>query len=531
MFDFWGDGLFVKNLTMGNYCNVDLEYPLNPLLNRPKRMSAITQAHVAYAHGDKIVAENVRFISRLNMNPLNGAKRILFNDCHLECTDDALTGTGVYLNCSFGFYAPRPFWRTDMGGAVFLNCDFELRHNNGRQYFCKSVGPVSVIDSRFHSYKPCYLGWTHQPTDWLRCYQANVTQNGEPYRIGSEKSINTICLDSLPQLNAYRIIYQGDTLYNTYNLLRGEDDWDPLGVKPQIVAAGVLAKADYTQMATCLSVAPLTVTIQTGQSPLRLTAQLKRHVNYVLNNLPIKWKVADGYESDVRLSTDEGFTCEVTAMNQSDETKHFTVIAYTDEGHECATELTVIPDFVTPPAFIDVPRLVLTDGLASLQYTLDLEGRHDESPITWYRCTDEDGVHAIPVAVSRLNEPLREYRLTKDDVGYYLKAVISPKHLRCHAGEPYSVTTSSLIKKEDVAHDRSLVTDFKHFPTCSQPLIIPGFWTVGGYKPHDTREFDLDILPDKEYWFYGYGRNGAKGTGLVQGQRGARILYTPLAAY
>ena len=53
-------------------------------------MSAITQAHVAYCHGDKIVAENVRFISRLNMNPLNGAKRILFYKCYMESTDDAL---------------------------------------------------------------------------------------------------------------------------------------------------------------------------------------------------------------------------------------------------------------------------------------------------------------------------------------------------------------------------------------------------------------------------------------------------------
>ena len=48
MFDFWGDGLSVKNLTMGNYCNVDLEFPLKKELGRKKRMSAITQAHVAY---------------------------------------------------------------------------------------------------------------------------------------------------------------------------------------------------------------------------------------------------------------------------------------------------------------------------------------------------------------------------------------------------------------------------------------------------------------------------------------------------
>ena len=36
MFDFWGDGMVVKNLTMGNYCNVDLEYPLRKELGRKK---------------------------------------------------------------------------------------------------------------------------------------------------------------------------------------------------------------------------------------------------------------------------------------------------------------------------------------------------------------------------------------------------------------------------------------------------------------------------------------------------------------
>ena len=79
MFDFHGDGLEVSNLTMGNYCNVDLDYPLAPEKGRKKRSSAITQAHVAYCHGDRVVARNVRFVSRLNMNPLNGARRILFD--------------------------------------------------------------------------------------------------------------------------------------------------------------------------------------------------------------------------------------------------------------------------------------------------------------------------------------------------------------------------------------------------------------------------------------------------------------------
>ena len=88
MFDFWGDGLEVRNLTMGNFCNVDLVYPLKKELGRKKRMSAITQAHVGYCHGDKVIAENVYFISRLNLNPLNGTERVLYNNCHMESTDD-----------------------------------------------------------------------------------------------------------------------------------------------------------------------------------------------------------------------------------------------------------------------------------------------------------------------------------------------------------------------------------------------------------------------------------------------------------
>ena len=49
MFDFHVDSLWVSHLTMGNYCNVDLDYPLLPALNRKKRGEAITQAHVGSA--------------------------------------------------------------------------------------------------------------------------------------------------------------------------------------------------------------------------------------------------------------------------------------------------------------------------------------------------------------------------------------------------------------------------------------------------------------------------------------------------
>lgn len=90
MFRFSGNGTSSENITFGNYCNVDLIYPLKPELGRVKRASAIVQAQLIMCDGDKIVARNTRFISRLNLCPFVGGKRVLFDRCHFESTDDAL---------------------------------------------------------------------------------------------------------------------------------------------------------------------------------------------------------------------------------------------------------------------------------------------------------------------------------------------------------------------------------------------------------------------------------------------------------
>ena len=118
-----GDDIQVENLTFGNYCNVDLEYPRNPSLNRKKRADAIVQAQLVICDGDRYVARNCRFISRLNLCPFAGAKRILFDRCYFECTDDALCGTGVYLGCGFTFFSGKPFYNTYAQGACFLDCN------------------------------------------------------------------------------------------------------------------------------------------------------------------------------------------------------------------------------------------------------------------------------------------------------------------------------------------------------------------------------------------------------------------------
>jgi hypothetical protein len=51
---------------------------------------------------------------------------------------------------------------------------------------------------------------------------------------------------------------------------------------------------------------------------------------------------------------------------------------------------------------------------------------------------------------------------------------------------------------------------------------------VDGFKPSDTADYPWSFETDKPMWEYKEGFNGAVGMGLLQAQRGARIMYTPL---
>lgn len=526
MLDLWGDGLEVRNLTMGNFCNVDLDYPYRPELSRKRRMPTITQAHVAYCHGDKAMAEDVRFIGRLNLNPINGARRMLYNRCHLEMTDDALTGNGVYLSCSFDFYGQRPLWNSHTNGAVFLDCDFNIFHSTPRTFFCKSVGQISLVDCRFHVKRPLYVGWTNTPTDWLRSYQYNVTIDGQQYFVGADNISNTIDLTSLPLLGAYRIGKGKSMVYNTYNLLRGEDGWDPLHVKDAVesISKGAF---DYTQMPTSLIATPREATVTAGADTLWVSADVFLHNGYPGSAGPLQWQLQPGHGSDAVIIPD-GNRCGVVAVRDTDGDVSCVLTATSPTGLECATSLTIKPLELPPPVLISEPRIEITDGTASLVYTADLDGRADMSDITWSRSLSPDGTGAIAVAVTRTDNPKATYTLSQADTGYYLVADIRPRHIRSYYGNATRCITKVPVSAESIILSNSIITDFSDFPTLVQPKLIPGFWTVDCYKPIDTAPYDWTPNTTQEAWVYDKGFNGAKGYGLLQQQRGARLMYTPL---
>lgn len=521
--------LTVKNITIGNYCSVDLDYPLMSELNQAKRTDTITQAQLADMSGDKMFADNCNFISRLNLVPISGASRNLYNNCHFESTDDALNGNAVYVGCDFDFYGNRPLYSSYNTGSTFLGCTFNCKILNVEaeptQFFTKEGGTITAVDCVYNSNLsvPITMGWTKFPSDSLKCYQSNIVHNGKNITIGGEGAKETVDMTGKSVLNAYKVVSGGKTYYNTYNLLKGSDDWDPLGVKDVIAAAGKEA------VATQLTIKSDVSEIESGKE----TASIGGTVNYFYGTndttQKITYSVSDEDKAYVKLTDNGDGTCKVEGTNNDDAAKKVIINASTESGLEAAVGITVKPSKLDAPEYIKTP-VITNDGQGSLKvdYSLDLGSREDMSAISWYRCTDAEGSNKVLVAVTRNDSPEYTYKLTAGDVGYYIMAKVESKNIRSDYGTPANTVYDKAIGVKDV-RSKNLSTDFSNFPNIKQSEIKAGFWTVDYNRPADTESFGKWQGADtEEPWVYGVTGNGCVGAGLYQGTQGSRLMYTPV---
>ena len=521
--------LTVKNITIGNYCSVDLDYPLMSELNQAKRTETITQAQLADVSGDKMFADNCNFISRLNLDPINGASRSLYNNCHFESTDDALNANAVYVGCDFDFYGNRPLYSSYGTGSTFLGCTFNCKILNVEaeptQFFTKEGGTITAVDCVYNSNLsvPISIGWTKTPSTSLKCYQSNIIHNGQSITIGGEGAKETVDITGKSVLDAYKIVSGGKTYYNTYNLLKGSDDWDPLGVKDVIKAAG------QDTVATQLSITSDVTEIESGKE----TASIGGTVNYFYGTndttQKITYSVSDEDKAYVKLTDNGDGTCKVEGTNNDDAAKKVIINASTESGLEAAVGITVKPSKLDAPEYIKTP-VITNDGQGSLKvdYSLDLGSREDMSAISWYRCTDAEGSNPILVAVTRNDSPEYTYKLTAGDVGYYIMAKVESKNIRSDYGTPVNTVYDKAIGVKDV-RSKNFATDFSNFPNIKQSEIKAGFWTVDYNRPADTESFGSWQGADtEEPWKYGTTGNGCVGAGLYEGTQGSRIMYTPV---
>ncbi len=508
MFEFKGNSLTTENITFGNYCNIDLIYPRNPNLNHPRRKQAIVQAQIGICNNtDKLFAHNCRFLSRLNLCPFVGARRSLYNHCHFESTDDALSGSAVYLDCSFLFCSSKPFYTTAETGAVFLNCDITSLCD-GTQYFTKVPGQVTAIDTRFHGNDNLNIGWTRDPSD-LKCFQHNVSLNGKPYTVDADRPDLWVDLAHNSLMEAYVVECNGERFYNLPNLLNGNDNWDPMDYNGKVANAEKILGRKLTGIPVAMRIHA----DKTNLSPLNDTARIVA--------TPLLW---GGFPSD------DVHEIIFVSDNSSPEMAQKKLTHTLSNGLTASQTVTMEPLLRDAPSFKEKPivRFDSNSGTYYVDYKLDGDGV-DNSTIYWARIMADDSAATPQLIKKGLRHLDSIYMPMAADYKNGIMALVVPKFSDSREGEmtPSAPVTLSDAKSIRQSPEANLSTDFSDIPLTDNHSHLPSVWNFDIYKPLDTAHVTNWEAREGSGWYYGKGFDASVSEGLVQSERGARLSYIP----
>lgn len=493
-------GFTAKNLTILNYCNVDYEYPGDASKNLAKRSDVITQAVVLQAAGDKHVYENVALLSRLDTMFLR-TTRSYFKNVYIEGTDDFIGGGQVsyWEDCTIVF----PTGRGVMSASqiAFVNCRFQA--TQGFQFYKSEFGtaarPVALIRCTLPANSPqAPVAWSRgklppRPSLYSLTYHV-IDETGKPAVI-YDSSLDPTSFNYTRELSEREA-----GAFNPWNLLRAApngalDDWDPAGAKEKYEALG--QGSAIFRMALTGSGA----TIRTGGEGATLRASV---LPARVADQSITWSTDSNL---IELSRTTGELVVVMGKNLTDKPEDVAVRATAANGFYATAYVRVEPKYLDPPQFSARPKLGdPVNGAVTVEYSLDLRGKQDQSLITWSICDDAQGGNPREVAVSRGNVPLRTYTITPGDVGKHLKVEVQPKHQISDPGPPVIAVTTKSIAASDVP-SLDVSPNFRNFVTTENPAYVSGQWTILGT------------------WSVVAGDNFVNGFGVRAGSQGASLLY------
>lgn len=571
-----GSGFHAKNVTFGNYCNVDLVYPRDTSKNHAKRSDAIVQAQTVTSTtwngtADERYYENCAFVSRLNCYVAN-TNRELFVNCHFEMTDDSLGGgkIQIYTNCDFDNYSGTPNPCAEKLQA-FLGCTFNTKMNGDEAYMALSKGKpnCAFIDCDFIGENLKGVNWCKSYTyNDIRNVVYNTNLNGNPLEFDKEEYPYIQYTLTAEQLKAFKV---GEE-YNVYNLVNtaGFDEWDPLNqkeaMKDCVLPWGLMLSGSKNGI------------VGDGEDSLEVT----------FNTLGL----ATGATFDCAVDDNDAATLTVDNENgkvvikgsNSDYKVHTVCLTVTTDGgikKAFYFNVNTTKADETAPTASDVAITGIENGTVNVTYTLSdnpaaavgqEEFNPDRTVVDWFRSTDGTLDGAKHVATTRyLTEgasAYTDYRLSKGDIGYYLIAVITPKYAFSeYSQQEYSAVTARAITEADLTAEqkRTYYTDFStvvletpeytvtndtseetptdKFKNTVWGTMQSGTWYGGVQKPDEyalankdtygnswsSKSFSIlgnDGNPNANAWVYGTGQDGMKDKyGMLVNQRGARMVY------
>jgi len=478
------DGFTMMNLTVLDYCNIDYEYPGDPSKNLKMRTPVVSQGVVIQMTGDKHIYSHVAFLSRLDTTVLS-ARRAYLTNVFIEGTADliAQSAGSVTVFKDSEAYFPSGAGGLASQGLIFINTEFKA--SKGMVFYSdegnvdNSIGlPDTLIDCVVPT--TTHVAWMAHPA----IHQNNLSptyhlkdSDGKPTRIRDGEA-------SPATYNLSRELSDEEAkAFNPWNLLRGPlsgpaDDWDPANVRAQYQNNG----SDVFRMSVA-SAAPaggrggggriLSPTVRTSTTDAAVTATALP----ARANATISWSAPSDL---VTLSSKTGNSVTITGNNHTSHAEWVAVEAKAANGFHVMVPVNVEPAFIDPPKFTIQPVVAAPlSGKVPVHYTLDLGGRDDQSLITWYQCDDTACATPRMVAVSRGDQPLKNYTLTTGDVGKYLHVGIQPKHNISEPGPAVVATASKPIVAANVT-STTIDPNFRNFVTTENPAIENGEWTVIG---------------------------------------------------
>jgi hypothetical protein len=511
-----GTGFSAYDLTIANYASVDLVFPRDPSKNLPRRGNARVQAQtITGASGplDRMYFENVRFVSFLNLIAM-GPLRAYFKNSYFQLTDDSIAGGGVIVfdNCTFDFYGSHPSGFGSSTITAFLGSTFNFKNDSPTFWFSKSGGTWALIDNVFRGPKE-EIRWENRQRPDVKHYVHNNT-----YQDGTEVVFDRVNTQVTTPLTAASLrIFKVGAEYNVFNLLRGNDGWNP----SQQVARNESAykftlAADST---TVQSDDPANETI--------ITPALTPSNSFAYDQLRFEYDTARFNA----IASSDGRLHLRAKENSTGVTIKSIVRASAPNGLVSQVTLNIRPQTVAAPVVVGTPSIRIGRNLAALQIAYDHPEFADWSAVTWFRGS-APGAQTVQVGVTTLNKPYLNYDLSAGDVGQYLTAVITPRYEFSPAAvSPIAVSTARTVVAGDVAQPNVISTDFANITWTGHALNQSDVWYADTMKPGDIKQAWVPgALPP---WAYVVGdRDGATGIpGLRTATQGARLLYQPQGSY
>lgn len=507
------NGFHAKDITFGNYCNVDLVYGKDTSKNHTKRQEAITQAQVItkvpeIQKMDEWFFENCSFVSRLNLFSRDERPdRALYDNCHFECTDDSI-GTGyisIYKDCDFDFYSNTPCGGASFYMQAYLGCKFTTHFvgDNKTLTLCKNTKPFAFIDCEFGGNIEGMTWKQSAPAKDIRQIVYNNTKDGQPFVIDPDYP-ETSVTPTAETLKAFKV---GDT-YNVYNLLNNAADypeWDPLNQKAAMSAY----------------LAPWNIQFEYDGQEKDVIPELVGDNESAMTVIPVILGYKTGYALEWTVDSKDVILTEnadnsVTVKAENSRFEDFTVcLTATINGLSKVLHINIISPTIEAPTVssANIKGINSAMGTVTLEYALsgnpvNAEKNYDTSIVEWYRSVDKtfDAAEDIKVATTTFVKPdseiYKEYELSLGDVGYYLIAVITPQYKYSEAGVSDFALTDRVIAIDDLTSEQKELyyTDFTNLAYTSAEYD----WKFENAEDDKTKYCDWTNRYQSGVWYGGY---------------------------